>query len=115
VSVKDDPLEKGLGAFFAAFRTAARRFTWTLNKAAQLRCNHQGTELCPLMALGLVRSDMKEIPDHRNMAAAAGVADSVAAAVVHLADGISTSRYWTEARRGQLLALVRIEEYSVFN
>lgn len=119
-SAKPDPLEaarqdyRSLENWVERFTRIAGNFKWFFRDGCKIRTRIDGTHVCPMLAYGYHRSasqgEERYVPDSRNMSGAANVHDSVAAAVVHIADDMRTSRYWSEAVRKKLLAACKLAE-----
>ncbi len=99
-----------LDGFLERFARCAGTFHWFFVEEYRLRCWIEENVCCPLQALGYARSGRREVPDRRNMASATGLDDRTAAAVVHHADCLASSRYWRPEVRAKLLALCGLGE-----
>lgn len=92
----------------------ASQFRWLLIDHCKIRTKIDGQTVCPMLAYGYARSsntkDDRFVPDSRNMSGAAGVHDSVASAVVHVADDITTSRYFKPELRKRLLEACKLKD-----
>lgn len=107
---REEEVGEGLEAFVSQFKKLASKFRWFLLDDRKLRAKVEGVTCCPLQVVGYVKRQEKELPDARDMAVASGVSDPVAAAVVHHADEIASSRYYRPEVRRQLLAAAGVEE-----
>ena len=105
---------RSLDAWLERFGRVAGNFKWFLLDGRKLRTKIEGQQVCPLLAYAYVRSsnvkEERSVPDTRNLSGSVGVHDSVAAAVVHIADAMVTSRYYSADKRKQLLQACKVRE-----
>lgn len=108
---------RSLDAFLNRFESVATHFKWYFKDGFKLRCRIDKIECCPLQAYGYIRSankaDDRVVPDTRSISGACNIHDSVAAAVVHLADDMLSSRYYDPGKRARLVALCGLKEEPV--
>jgi len=82
----------------------AVNYRWFLD-CCRVRSRVAGQDACPLMVINYHHSptNPKSFSVIKDLGAACGCRDDVAAAIVHLADNITTSRYYTAELRRKLL------------
>lgn len=101
-----------LSRFFKDLALAAGKYRWFLTERGHLRMRACGHTLCPLMLVGWHFShetaSKRELPDTKNLSSSCGYTDHrVGAAVVHLADDIRSSPYYSKTLRDRLLEICR--------
>lgn len=108
-----------LSAFLALFEqfTKAGHWKWFLEDGRKLRTKIDGHVFCPLDAIGYAKDranqDLHGKPLIGRYLDFVPLTDQQKAAVVHHADGIACSRYWSQEFRTQLLRRAGIQERRV--
>jgi hypothetical protein len=100
-----------LEPFLRAFAAVASRYTWLVDRRGRLRTAVEGVMVCPMMLLGWHNSPTrpKTMPDTKTLGPAVGYTDREAAAIVHIADSIISSRYYDKTIRARLLSMCKID------
>ncbi len=95
-----------LEPFLKTFEAIAKEFKWRLDDFDNVRCTIGGITCCPLQAIGYFQSGSsakdRSIPTPANLCNVTGD-DRAAAAVVHIADDIVSSRYYDASIRERML------------
>jgi hypothetical protein len=95
-----------LEPFIKTLEAVAKEFSWRLDDFDNIRCTIGGVTCCLVQAVGYIQSGSSEkdrvIPSSANLGLVTGD-DRVAAAIVHIADNIVSSRYYDAAIRDRIL------------